>query len=306
MLVYHNNEVMRIDNRAPQEGEMVFLTLLNPNEQDIRHTVSELFQCPTQIVDDCLQEGVRPRLHTHHDIAYFPFFFLRDDWQLVEISVVMGSQFIIAILKEPMPFLGELEEEFDKSPEKMHSPGRAVYEFLDLCVHHYLDLVDNIEETVDTLESQIYDNPESSVASTIFSLKRTLHHVRRVFSDERSVVESLMHMGFSYSKPEENVYFMDLYDHINHIVDDVDSFREALSGLLDLQMAIKSDRMNSIMKTLTIVSTLFMPLSFIVGLYGTNFKVPEYSWHYGYLWLWGWILASVLVLFIIFKRRKWL
>ncbi|WAH43983.1 magnesium/cobalt transporter CorA [Alicyclobacillus fastidiosus] len=304
--MYNGNEVTRVKNRRPQEGETVFLPLLNPNETDIRRVVGDLYQCHELVVEDCLREDVRPRLHIHHDHAFFPFFFLRDDWKLVEVSIVMGPNFIIAILKEPMPFLSELETEFTKAPEKMHTPGRILYEFLDLCVHHYLDFVDNIEDTVDLMESQIYENPQTSVASDIFSLKRTLHHIRRVFTDERGVVEALMHSGFPYTQESENIYFMDLYDHINRIVDDVDSFRDALSGLLDLQMAIKSDRMNSIMKTLTIVSTMFMPLSFIVGLYGINMKVPEYNWRYGYLWVWGWIILSVVGLLIYFKRRKWL
>ncbi|WAH38787.1 magnesium/cobalt transporter CorA [Alicyclobacillus dauci] len=305
MLVYNGHNVARVPNRAASEQEMVFLPLLQPHQEEIRKIVGDTYHCHELVVEDCLRFGQRPKLNVYTDHAFFPFFFLRDDWELVQIGIVMGHNFVIAILPKPMPFLSELEEEFQKTPEKMKNPGRILYEFLDLCVHHYLDFVDSIEDTVDAMESQIYDNPQTSVAPEIFSLKRTLHRTRRVFSEERNVVESLMHAAFPYTKQEDNVYLMDLYEHINRIVDGIDSFRDSLSGLLDLQMAIKSDRMNAIMKTLTIVSTFFMPLSFIVGLYGMNVKVPEYGWRYGYVWVWAWILASVFGLFLFFRKKRW-
>jgi magnesium transporter len=180
-----------------------------------------------------------------------------------------------------------------------------------LCVHHYVEFIDSIEEIVDNMESEIYEhkggtvNSPDSVASEIFSLKRRLHRIRRVFGDERNVVEGLMHGGFPYTKTENNPFLMDLYEHINRTVDNIDGFRDALSGLLDLQMSIKGDRMNEIMKTLAIVSTFFMPISFIVGLYGTNVKVPEYGWKFGYLWVWCLILSSSIGLWIYYKKKRW-
>lgn len=305
MLLYDGYSVTRVKNRRAQNHEQVFLPLLNPKPEDVRRVVGEVFDCHPLVVEDCLQENARPRLNIYDDHAFFPFYFLRDDWQLVEVAVVMGHNFVIAILREPSPFLAELEDTFERSPEKMKQPGRILYEFLDTCIHHYLDFVDSVEDTVDEMENQIYESPMNTLAPTIFSLKRQLHKTRRVFSEERTVIESLMHVTFPYTQPDDNTYFADLFDHITRIVDGIDNFRDALTGLMDLQMSLKSDRMNSIMKTLTVVSTFFMPLSFIVGLYGMNVKVPEYGWTYGYLWVWGWMIASVVGLWIYFKRRGW-
>lgn len=305
MLLYDGSTIQQLKNRRPNQGEQAFLSLLHPKADDVRRLLGDVFGCHEMVIADCLRTDHRPKLNVYDDHAFFPFFFLTDDWTLVEIFVVMGPNFVIAILNQAMPFLSELQDEFKLSPKKMGNPGRMLYEFLDLCIHHYIDFVNSIEDTVDEMENKVYDNPEDSIAPDIFSLKRKLHRIRRIFSEERAVIESLMHSSFPYTKTQDNVYFMDLFDHINRIVDGIDSFRDALSGLLDLQMAIKSDRMNSIMKTLTIISSFFMPMSFIVGLYGTNVKVPEYGWRYGYLWVWALVVAAAISLAIFFKRKKW-
>ncbi|MFD1676122.1 magnesium transporter CorA family protein [Alicyclobacillus fodiniaquatilis] len=305
MLVYRNDAVTHTNHRPVHDDEHAFLALLHPNQQEIKHVLGSMYHCHPMIIEKCLEHENRPKLNVYQNHAFFPFYFIKDDWELIEIFVVMGKNFVIAVLTEPMPFLKELEQEFEQSPEKMKDPGRILYEFLDLCVHHYLDFLDAIEDQVDDMESQVYDNPQASIASEIFSTKRKIHKIRRVFSEERTVIESLMHTSFPFTAQENYVYMTDLFDHINRIVDGIDNFREALTGLLDLQMAIKSDRMNNIMKTLTIVSTFFMPLSFIVGLYGTNVKVPEYNWRYGYVWIWAWIIASVIGLWFFFRKKKW-
>lgn len=305
MLLYDGQTISRVENRCAKDGETAFIALLNPDEATIRQVVGDMHGCHDLILENLMQSGLRPKLHVLHNHAFFPFFFLKENWKVVEVFVVMGSNFVIAILKEEMPILEELELEFSRTPEKMKHPGRLLYEFLDLCIHHYFSFVDSIEDKVDKMESQVYAHPTKTIAPKIFSLKRTLHKRRRILSEERMVIEALMHADFPYTTPDDTVYFADLHEHIRQITDGIDSFRDALSGLLDLQMAMKSDRMNAIMKTLTIVSTFFMPLSFIVGLYGTNLKVPEYGWRFGYEWMWLLILGSVVGLWIFFRRRKW-
>lgn len=305
MWLYRENSVVESPVRRPNAGELAFVVLEGASEAEIRHVVGDIFQSHDVVIDRCLSPIERPKLSLYADHVFFPFYFLRDDWELIKVSVMMGEQFVIALFDEPMPFLDELLDEYQEEPEKMRHPGRMLYEFLDFCVHRYLDFVDQIEDTVDRMESEIYESPQNNVAPDIFSLKRSIHKIRRTFGDERTVVERIMHANFPYSRQEETVYFVDLFDHINRIVDEIDGFRDALTGLLDLQMSLKSDRMNQIMKTLTIVSTFFMPLSFIVGLYGVNLKVPEYQWAYGYLWIWGWIVASVVGLWIFFRKRGW-
>lgn len=305
MLLYDGTTVQQVKNRRPGIGEHAFVALLHPKEQDVHRLLGDVFGCHEMVIANCLRKDSRPKLNIYDDHVFFPFFFLADDWELIEISVVIGENFVIAILNQSMPFLSELQDEFKLSPKKMENPGRMLYEFLDLCIHHYAEFIDSIEDMVDEMENTVYESPTASIAPYIFSLKRKLHRIRKIFGEERTVIESLMHSSIPYTKSQDNIYFMDLFDHINRIVDGIDSFRDALSGLLDLQMAIKSDRMNSIMKTLTIVSTFFMPMSFIVGLYGTNVKVPEYGWRYGYLWVWALVIAAAISLAIFFKRKKW-
>jgi magnesium transporter len=116
----------------------------------------------------------------------------------------------------------------------------------------------------------------------------------------------LAHETFPYTEDEHEVYFVDVYDHASRVVDALDAIRDNLSGLLDLQTAQRANRMNEVMKTLTIISTIFLPLSFIVGMYGMNFKyIPELNWRFGYLYCWV-LLILVTALFVTyFKRKGW-
>lgn len=100
---------------------------------------------------------------------------------------------------------------------------------------------------------------------------------------------------------------MDIFDHISRVIDSIDMFRDSLTGLLDMQISMKGDRMNEIMKTLTIWSTLFLPLSFVVGLYGMNLKgIPEYNWNFGYAYVWGIMIVLIILMVVYFKKKKWI
>jgi magnesium transporter len=125
--------------------------------------------------------------------------------------------------------------------------------------------------------------------------------------DERTVLGSISHQHFPYTTPEADVYFVDVLDHISRVVDSIDMFRDSLTSLLDMQISMKSDRMNEIMKILTIWSTIFLPLSFVVGLYGMNLKgIPEYSWNFGYAYVWGVMIILILIMVVYFKKKKWI
>lgn len=306
MLLYRDGQVtLEKEIRVPGAGEIAFITLINPSDEQVQQVVGEMFGCHPLVVEDCTHLRQRPKVDIYPDHAFLPFFVLNEEWELDEIAIVIGKNYVIATKEFACPLLHDLQRDLQRSPRKMENSGHLLYEILDRCVNQYLDLVDVVEEQVTDMEDAIYQNPFVKLGAKIFNMKRNLHKLRRVFSEERNVIGTLMHSEFPYTREEMNVFLMDVYDHTSRVIDAIDTFRESMTGLLELQMSMKGDRMNEIMKTLTIVSTFFLPLSFIVGLYGMNVKVPEYGWDYGYAWVWGLCIAVVIGMYMWIKRKKW-
>lgn len=306
MLVYHNGAVTEADAHRVAEGSVGFIWMENPDVATVETVLRETYQCHPLVVDDCLHMDQRPKVDVYPDHAYLPFYVLADRGRLLEIAIVIGSNFVICISKEHVPFLADLRKEFLRSPNRMNSSGIILYHILDACVHGYLDYVDRIEARINDLENRLIEDPYVSIAETVFRMKRRLHKLRKIFSGERDLMTVLRHSDFPYTAEESSVYLGDVYDHLNRVVEEIDTFRDTITGLIDMQTNIKGDRMNATIKTLTVVSMFFLPASFIVGLYGINVKgVPEYRWSWGYGWVWGWIIVSTVSMWWYFKKKKW-
>lgn len=306
MLLYHSGKVDKVDSvRGPQDGEIVFAWLKNPSDQEIEAVVGRIFGCHELAVEDCKRTNQRPHLDLYDDHLYMPFYVLKENYELYEMAIVMGKNYVVAISPEETPFLTELVKSFERTPSKMKTSGMVLYELLDVCVEHYLDLVDSVEDAVDSMENRIQEDPnDKGVTTEMFQLKRKLHRVRRVFSEERNVLDNLRHCDEFFPNGEIS-YLADIAEHASRIVEEIDSFRDSLSGLHDMKMNNRADRMNDIMKKLTVVNTIFMPLAFITGLYGTNIKLPEYNWTHNYLWLWGLLAGSAIAATLFMKKKKY-
>ncbi|WP_027416307.1 magnesium/cobalt transporter CorA [Aneurinibacillus terranovensis] len=307
MLVYKNGTVIHTETRPPEEDEVVFLRLLSPTKEEIEKIIGEMYHCHPLVVEDCIYiNRQRPKVDTYKDHAFILFSGMKANWLLHPFGVIIGKNFVITVITQESSTLEGTREEFIQMPDKMQNPGLILYHVLDRCVDEYLELVDGIEEKLERMENTLYHNPfMKKMAYRIFDMKRKLHKVRRLFVEERNVLGTLMHSQFPYTKDEINVYLMDVFDHLNRVVDSVDSFRESLTSLLELQVSLKGDRMNEIMKTLTIVSTFFLPLTFIVGLYGMNLQVPEFHWKYGYAYVWGLMITVSLAMGAYIKWKRW-
>ncbi|MCZ8516717.1 magnesium/cobalt transporter CorA [Paenibacillus filicis] len=308
MLIYNksNHRFFTEKIRKPSEDEVVWIRLRSPNEQEIRHVLEDLFQCHSLMIEDCIKLNQRPKMDKYKDNIFISFFAVNEVYQAQEIALVIGSNYVISIYQEDIPVLDKLYDELQKYEGKMNYSGQILYHILDRCVDEYAQLADHIEDKVEEWEVAIHENPYAKIAQDVFHLKRVIHSLRRIFVEERTVIGSITHQQFPYMSAEGDIYFVDIFDHISRVLDSIDIFRDSLTGLLDMQISMKSDRMNEIMKTLTIFSTIFLPLSFIVGLYGMNLKnIPEYSWNYGYEYVWGLMIILIVSMWYFFKRKKW-
>ncbi|GMX60404.1 magnesium/cobalt transporter CorA [Paenibacillus elgii] len=310
MLVFNHatGQVTEQDARVPGDNENVWLHMTAPEAKQVEHVLKHQFHCHPLVVEDCIKLNQRPKMDRYKDHVFITFFAVVDkQLTTAEIAIVVGRNFVITICKEPLPFFDELQKHFLQVEGSMEHCGRILYLLLDRCVDDYTDIINQIEDRVDRLEQMIYRNPYVHVSREIFKSKRKMHRLRRIIAEEKTMLGTITHQSFPYIRQEADVYFIDIYDHISRVVDSLDVFRESLTGLLELQMSIKSDRMNEIMKTLTIISSIFLPLTFIVGLYGMNFKnIPELSWNFGYAYVWIVMIVVTISLWAIFKWKRWI
>lgn len=310
MLLCANHQVTEVDARLPGEGEVAWLHLNQPSEEEIRHWLQEWFPCHPLVVEDVLHFGQRPKIEHYRGPkeahACMFFYTLTEKMHGNEFAIIMSDRLVISISKSELPELSNVYHQVSTYPEIMQSVGHLLYRILDGCVDEYFKVIDGLDDRIDRLELRVFNHPEAKAARDIFHLKRVANKVRRIATECRNVVGILSHETFPYTDDRHAVYFVDVYDHASRIVDALDSARDNLSGLLDLQTAQRANAMNEVMKTLTIIATIFLPLSFIVGLYGMNFHdIPELSWSYGYVYCWGLLISVSVGLLWYFKKKGW-
>lgn len=226
---------------------------------------------------------------------------------LKPLVVLLGPGVIITLHDQPIAVLGELTQELPSKPELLESAHDLLYDLLERLTDAYLERVDSYEEAFDELEEAILDGQDR--AREVFSLRRRLHRLRGILADMRRIAARLSRRQFrdaTHGTPDANI-FVDVYDGLYHVMDNIDSLRDNLTGLVDLQLNQRSTHMNEIMKFLTIFSTIFLPLSFITGFLGMNLKsMPELAIPYGQEMT---ILLMLLIagtMLYVFKRRHWM
>lgn len=310
MLLFNTvtNTMQETTVRVPGDDEVAWVPLIAADQKEVERVLRDVFGCHPLVVEDCVKLNQRPKLDRYDKHLLLTFFEIDEDLSTIEMEHVIGPNYVITVASHAAVSIDAAESDFRTAPERyMSFSGALLYRLLDRCVDDYADLTDKVENLLDKHERAVFRNPHVRIAGEVFRLKRKLHTIRRIMADEKAALAQLTHQQFPYSRAEADVYFIDIYDHISRELDSIDSFRESLSGLLELQLNMKSDRMNEIMKTLTIVSSIFLPLTFVVGLYGMNFRVmPELHWKYGYPAVLMVMLIITVLLWRFYKRKKWL
>ncbi len=181
------------------------------------------------------------------------------------------------------------------------------YSLLDVIVDNYFILLERFGDRIESLEEELIDKPTPKTINTIYRLKREMIFLRRSVWPLREVINGLQRGESTLITPSTQVYLRDVYDHTVHVIDTMETLRDVLSGMIDIYLSSISYRMNEVMKVLTIVSTVFIPLTFIVGVYGMNFEyLPELKWRWAYPALWVIMLGIAIGMLVYFKRKKWL
>jgi magnesium transporter len=296
----------KTETREVLENEVAWIRLLNPSENELIKILGGIFKChPTLIAKSINQENTM-KVQQYNGHSYLTFSIVNISYQVIQMCVIVGKNYVITILNKEVGFLDDLYHEVQEVNHRMDHVGEILYQILYRCVEEYSRAVKRVKEEVLDIENKVIENPHMQLGQEIFALKKTMQGLRIVFVEELATVNDLMRIKFPYVNDESLVYFENIYDNVTRIVEMMDIYRESIASLLDLQMSMRGDKMNEIMKTLTVFSSIFLPLTFIAGVYGMNFTyMPELDWHWGYPFVWLLFFGVGYGMWLYFKKKKW-
>jgi magnesium transporter len=226
-----------------------------------------------------------------------------------QVSLILGSRFLISFQEQAGDVFDTVRERIRKGKGRIRKAGAdyLAYTLMDAIVDQYFVIMEIFGEKIEALEEEMVENPTAQTLETIHTMKREMIYFRKQVWPLREVIAGLTRGEYSLISETTTLYLRDVYDHTIQVIDTLESLRDILGGMLDLYLSTISNKMNEVIKVLTIIATIFIPLTFIAGIYGMNFKyMPELEWHWGYFMVWGIMVLVVLVMVVYFRKKAWL
>jgi magnesium transporter len=267
------------------------------------------------VVEDIVSTGQRPKFEDYDEYLFVVFRMLTYDGgerqiNSEQVSLVLGRNFVISFQERVGDVFEQVRERIKAGKGRIRKMGcdYLAYSLIDATVDNYFTVLERIGERIETLEEKLVAEPDEKMLNEIHDLKSEMLFLRKSVWPLREVINGLEKSESDLISDETNIYFRDVYDHTIQIIDTIESLRDTVSGMLDIYLSSLSNRMNAVMKVLTIIATIFIPLSFFTGVYGMNFRyMPELEWKWAYpLGFWLFILAVVFGMLVFFRRKKWL
>ena len=265
------------------------------------------------ILEDILNTEQRPKMEDLGNYLYLNLKMLsyierEKDVKIEHISMIIGSNFLISFQED----IGDI---FDPVRERIRKDGRIrkfgpdylAYALIDGIVDNYFAVMEKLEERVEDLEEELVTTPTQGSLNKINRLKKDMIFLRKSVWPLREVINNLERSESPLIKESTTIYLRDVYDHTIQVIDTLETFRDMVSGMIDIYLSGLSYKMNEIMKVLTLIATIFIPLTFVVGLYGMNFRnMPEINWEYGYYSVLVMMVIMVVGMLTYFRRKKWI
>lgn len=289
---------------------------INIDQVDVStlHFLGERLGIHPLVLEDILHLGQRPKLDDHGEYIHAVVRMLYSDslsGELVseQVSIVFGEGYLITFQERRGDVFEHIRERIRAGEGRVRSMGAdyLAYALLDAIVDGYFELVDSIDEQVDDIDGRLLAEADPDIIREIHDLKRKLILLRKQVWPVREVINSFIRSeGNPMVSSDTRLYLRDVYEHIIQVTEMVDSFREVVSSLHDVYLSVAGNRMNEVMKVLTIFASIFIPLTFVAGIYGMNFEyMPELSWRGGYFAALGLMLLIALGMLLLFKRKRW-
>jgi magnesium transporter len=265
------------------------------------------------ILEDIVNTQQRPKVEDYGSYLYIVLRMLSHHGdsgaiKSEQVSLVLGENFVLSFQEEPGDVWDSVRGRLRNDRGRIRKAGAdyLTYALMDTVVDNYFIILEKSGEKIEDIEDELINSPSREVLPSIYQLKREMIDLRRSVWPLRETVNSLLHSENKLISDSTRLFFRDIYDHTIQVIDTIESFRDLVSGMLDIYLSSTSNRLNEIMKVLTIITVIFIPLTLVTGIYGMNFEfMPELGWRWGYPAVLVFLLISASLMLLFFKRKKW-
>ena len=284
------------------------------HDVEVIQDIGEQFGLHSLVLEDIVDTTQRPKIEDHGEYLYIVLKMLcqnekEEDPRAEQVSIIVGRNYVMTFQEIEGDVFDALRERIRSGKGRVRRKGAdyLAYTIIDSIVDHHFLILESFGERIEELEESVTENPKPEMMQKIHNLKRQMIFIRKSIWPLREVINSIQREEIPLIDSSINIYFKDVYDHTIQIMEIVETYRDMLTGIHDTYLSSISNRMNEVMKVLTIIATIFIPLTFIAGVYGMNFKnMPELGWRWGYLSVWILIAITAVLMVLLFRRKKWL
>ncbi|HQU74498.1 MAG TPA: magnesium/cobalt transporter CorA [Calditrichia bacterium] len=292
-----------------------WIQVIGVHDVEMLRGISEVLNINPLVMEDVLNLNQRPKVEFFDDYIYqvMRMLSITPDENGIsgeQFNMILGKNFTLTFQENPNTLFDPLIKRIEEGRGRIRYNGQdyTAYALADLVVDHYFPVLEQLGEQAENLEERVLVDGDARVLHDIQALRKDLMRLRRAAFPLREAVTNLQRSDSALLKKENEPFFNDLHDHLVQVIETMEIYREMSGNILDTHFSYASARMNEIMKVLTIISTIFIPLGFLAGIYGMNFaesayNMPELRWEYGYLYFWG--LSFVVVSGLIYLFRRW-
>ena len=296
------------------EPAVTWIDIGGVHKLDVIEALGKQFRLHPLLLEDIVNTDQRPKLDDfpEHTFVVLKMLYPGDrpeEIRVEQVSLVLGTNYLLSFQENGDDVFKVIRERVRTGKGRVRQLGAdyLLYSLVDAVVDHYFIALEVIGEKVEALQNRLITDPKPETLQEIHGLKRELLFLRRAVWPMREAMGALERTESPLMKPGTKVFVRDVYDHVIQIIDTIETLREMVTGMLDIYLSSVSIRLNNVMKVLTVITTIFMPLTFIVGIYGMNFEhMPELHWMWGYPLILGLMTMIAGSMLLFFKKRKWL
>lgn len=276
--------------------------------------LGEVFGIHPLVLEDVMNTEQRPKHEEFEGMMHIVLKMLHHEttencFQAEQVSLILGADFLITFQQGKKDLFEPVRERLRHSRGRIRSvgPDYLMYALIDTIVDHYFVVLEYFGEVLEDLESELVESPTPNTLHRIYIVKRSMLFLRRASWPLREILGGLVRDENSLIQQGSLIYIRDVYDHAVEIIDIIENLRDMSAGMLDVYLSSVSNRLNQAMRVLTVIATIFIPLTFVVGVYGMNFdNMPELHWQYGYYIIWGLMAAMAGLMLVGFRRKGWI
>ena len=283
------------------------------NDTSVIEKIGETFGIHPLVLEDILHTTQRPKLEDHVDYLYLVVRMLYipsagDEIQSEQLSFILTENCLITFQERAGDVFDEVRDRIRQNHGRVRKMGAdyLLYALMDAIVDNYFLIMETTGEKIEEIEQSMMQNPDEVLLNQLYRMKRELLYIRKSTWPLREAVGGLERGESTLLRKKTSVYIRDLYDHTIQVIDTVETFRDMLSGVQDLYLSSMGQKTNQVMQVLTVIATIFIPLTFVAGIYGMNFEyMPELAWKFSYPVLWVVMILIGIGMLIYFRRKKW-